>query len=125
MNKIYLNNQLKNYYSDCLEKEINLKNIDNGIIEHLRLISVCKNIRPTFSKKGKDSIGRYLHSYLDVTYTSNIERKLMSVIIPHFDLRYSSNDQSEFNCNEIKPRINQKRKITKRNKGSEWFVNPK
>jgi hypothetical protein len=124
VNKIYLNKQLKDYYSDCLEKEICNKNIDDGIIEHLRLISKSENIRPIFSKKGKDSFRRNLQSYLNIAYSLNIESKLMTEIIPHFKSKFDSNDQMEFVYKEIEPKVNSKRETTKENKGSEWLVNP-
>ena len=120
MKKIYLNNQLKNYYFNCLEEEITLKKIDKGLIDPLRQISNSKNIRPIFSKKNKDSFGRHNHSYISIAFESNIEEKLLTDIKPYFLSKYNSNKNYECNCIEIKPYNKKERATTKKNNGSKW-----
>ncbi|WP_347922625.1 hypothetical protein [Pontimicrobium sp. SW4] len=122
MNGQYLNDYLKKYYTDSLEEEIVLNKIDKGIIAHLRLIGNNESIRPIFSKKNKDSIDRYNHSYLSIAYESNIEKKLLTVVKPYFLSKYNSGRNYECNCIEIKPYIKEERAITEENRGSKWQI---
>ncbi|WP_289644405.1 hypothetical protein [Maribacter aestuarii] len=125
MSRIYLNESLKKYYANCLKKEIKLNNIDDGIVEHIISISQSNSVRPTFSKRGKASIKKKLHSYLRVSFTKEMEEKLFTEIMPFFEKYFSINQKSECNCKELLPYIQDMRQTTEHNEGAKWLVDPK
>lgn len=123
VDKIYLDDELKNYYSNCLEEEIKLKKIDNGLIEPLRLISNSKNIRPIFSKKNKDSIGRNNHSYLVIAFTVNVESILLTEIKHYFLSKFNTDRNYKCSFIELNPYSKENgRAVTEVNKGSKWLI---
>ena len=124
MNKIYLNDHLKTYYTSCLREELLLGNIDQGIKDILLSLCEGKNVRPLFSKKGKHDIKNYLHSYLQFSFTSVVEHQLLTNIKPTLETNFSLNRQYDCNGSELPPRIQSKREITEINKGSKWLVDP-
>ncbi|WMI66827.1 hypothetical protein RBH94_06595 [Aestuariibaculum sp. YM273] len=119
MNKIYLDENLKNYYTNCLLEEIKLENIDKGIEDYLLLICKNNSIRPIFSKKGID-FGKH-YSYLKISYSKHSEDTILKKVIPYFETEYSDN-RYKCVCCEIKPYIQTKRKVTIENEGSKWLV---
>ncbi|MGM5471337.1 hypothetical protein ACS386_13750 [Flavobacteriaceae bacterium LMO-SS05] len=124
MNKIYLDEDLKKYYANCLKTEIVLNNINQDLQDPLISINKSENIRTLFSKKDKHDLKNCLHSYLRIAFTSKVEQTLLTQIIPTFELNFNLNEKFEYKCSTIDPYIQPERKITKENKGSEWLINP-
>ena len=125
MNKIYLNEELKLYYSDSTEKEIALMNIPIELHQPLRSINNSENIRTLFSQKAQKKYGiGQLYSYLNIAYTLQIESTLLEEIIPALENEYRLKREIEFKYSIIQPYKQEIREITEHNKGSEWLTNP-
>lgn len=122
MNRIYLDDKLLQYYKEALIQEIDNKSIDDDIEENLLKISNSQNIRPVFSKRGKDMLGRNLASYLMIGFTSNVDKSLFNNIIPYFESNYNLTWKYECKCFEVPPYTNPKMEITDANKGSKWLT---
>lgn len=124
LNKKYLTNDLKEYYSKCLREEIELGNIDKGLSDYLISISDSCNIRPIFSKKGKNITGNGLRSYLRIAFTKEIENILYNELVPYFMTNFNSNRKYRFKFKEIEAHSQEKRNINEHNNGSKWLVDP-
>lgn len=124
MNRIYLNDNLLKYYKEALVQEIENQSIDPEIAEYLLKISNSQNIRPLFSKRGKDLLGRNLESYLLIGFTSNVESILFNNVIPYFESNYNSERKIECKCFEVPPYVTNERDANELNKGSKWLTDP-
>lgn len=123
MNKIYLNDELKELYSNALQKELSIGKIDKGISEHLIAINKSDNIRTIFSKRGSKDIGKGMITYLQIAYTSKIEKRLFEEIIPEITLLVERDLSGVFRWHEPQPRISSEiRDENEHNKGAVWLV---
>jgi hypothetical protein len=123
MNKIYLNDELKELYSKALQKELSIGEIDKGISEHLIAINKSDNIRTIFSQRGNKDIGKGNRTYLRIAYTSKIEKRLFKEIIPEMTMLFERDLRGVFRWHETQPRISSElREENEHNKGAIWLV---
>ena len=120
MKKIYLNEKLKEYYSDSLLESIECSNefwdLDDGLENHLLSINKSENIRTIYSKRGTDLANNLFESYLVFGYTKKIEKKLLDKIIPKILTNYNIG-RSNCSLNLIEPHKQPEREKNEHNNG--------
>lgn len=109
---IYLTPELKSYYmSDFNSNVLNQTNefwgLDNGVKDHLIKINSNPHMQTLYSRKRqfKEWIEMF-GSYIEFTYTKDVELKIFREIIPFFLANYNTKDKSKFSYLYIPPRPN-------------------